>query len=178
MNLHRGTLIGRPFSLAQGKLAFRSFSNIIPKVLLQLSYHRAIVSRGNSPMAGVNQSACGNPHTICPSQPLNHNCPAAPAPLPDFHLSFDCFASESRISNRHTPQLEPVVTLSKQTTVVLSNRYKSPPPGCVPLLQIAVPGSDHRQRRNSRRPSHSQFRNPHSRLTRPLCCMMSARRND
>jgi hypothetical protein len=35
------------------------------------------------------------------------------------------------ISNRYTPQLELPATHSKQTTVVLSNRYKKPPPGGV-----------------------------------------------
>jgi hypothetical protein len=36
------------------------------------------------------------------------------------------------ISNRYTPRLECTVTPSKQTTAVLSNRYKKPPPGGVP----------------------------------------------
>jgi hypothetical protein len=64
-------------------------------------------------MAGVNQSARGKLHTVCPSQPLNHTCPAATATLPDFHLSFDCFASESRISNRHKKP-PPVVGIAAQ----------------------------------------------------------------
>jgi hypothetical protein len=44
-------------------------------------------------------------------------------------------ATSSVESNRHTPQLEPIVTHSKQTTVVLSNRHKSPPPVADTTLQ-------------------------------------------
>jgi hypothetical protein len=48
-------------------------------------------------------------------------------------------ATSSVESNRHTPQLEPIVTHSKQTTVVLSNRHKSPPPWRILLCNLPAP---------------------------------------
>jgi hypothetical protein len=60
-------------------------------------------------------------------------------PFRNFHLFFDFFTSEPCISNRYTARIEIPATPSKQTAVVLSNRYNGTPPRGVGTSSPFVP---------------------------------------
>jgi hypothetical protein len=64
--------------------------------------------------------------------PCNPTLPTSSgSPLPNFHLSFDSSTPNRALLTGTHAQTGFPLTSRKQTTVVLSNRYKKPPPGGV-----------------------------------------------
>ena len=123
------------------------------RVLLPSAFRLAIVGRGNSRMrvfcvpngftgAGSNSIMRGQ-RQLFPEWNWNKRRKGDAAPSswsladsvthPSLHAPRPCIslAASSVEANRYTLRIEIAVTPGKQTTVVLSNRYKKPPPGGV-----------------------------------------------